>query len=112
MRTPIRHGEVMLVPVDTVPVGACERVTSCIVGHSESGHHHVLDSAQEFSQLVAADGALYVDLEGPTRLWHQKDHDQHRDLEVPAGAWRVVRKTEFDVASTVDHTPRVRPVSD
>jgi hypothetical protein len=112
MRTPIRHGEVMLVPVSSAPVGASERVTSCIVGHSESGHHHVLDSEQEFARIVAANGALYVDLDGPTRLWHQKDHDQHRELQVPAGTWRVVRKTEFDVPSTVDPNPRVRPVRD
>jgi hypothetical protein len=32
--------------------------------------------------------------------------------EVPAGAWRVVRKTEFDVQSTVDPDPRHRFVRD
>jgi hypothetical protein len=112
MRTPIRHGEVMLVPVNSAPAGATERVSSCIVGHSESGHHHVLDGEQEFARIVAANGDVYVDLDTPTRLLHQKDHEQHRQLEVPAGVWRVVRKTEFDVRSTVDPNPRRRPVID
>jgi hypothetical protein len=102
MRTPIRHGEVMLLPVNAAPTGTAEKVTSCIVGHSESGHHHVLDSDREFATIVSASGTLYVDLDVPTRLFHQKDHEQHRELEVPAGTWRVVRKTEFDVQSTVD----------
>jgi hypothetical protein len=102
MRTPIRHGEVMLLPVSAAPSGTAEKVTSCIVGHSESGHHHVLDSDREFAKIVSASGTLYVDLDVPTRLSHQKDHDRHRELEVPAGAWRVVRKMEFDVQSAVE----------
>jgi hypothetical protein len=64
-----------------------------------------------FAKIVSASGTLYVDLDAPTRLWHQKDHDRHRELQVPAGAWRVVRKTEFDVQATVDHD-RVRYVRD
>lgn len=97
MRTPIRHGEVMLVPVGSAPDGATERVTSCIVGHSESGHQHVLDGDLEFATIVSASGTLYVDLDAPTRLTHREgQHDQQRDLEVPAGAWRVVRRIEFE----------------
>lgn len=110
-RTPIRHGEVLLLPVAAAPSGTAERVTSCIVGHSESGHHHVLDGEREFAQIVAANGDLFVDLDVPTRLSHRKEHEQHRELQVPAGAWRVVRKTEFDVQATVDPNP-VRYVRD
>ena len=71
MSTLIRHGEVMLVPVDTTPAGAAEKVTSCIVGHSESGHHHVLDSEHDFAKTVAANGNVFVDLDTPTRLFHR-----------------------------------------
>ena len=108
MRTPIRHGEVLLLPVNTTPVGISERVTSCIVGPSESGHHHVLDGDREFARIVDAKGTLYVHLDVPTRLWHQKDHDPRRELEVAAGVWRVVRKPRFHGQSTVDPDPRAR----
>jgi len=96
-RTPLRHGEVLLLPVDQIPVGQRQEVTSCIVGHSESGHHHVLESDIAFAQIVAATGDLYVDLDSPTPLRHHKGHQQHRELSVPAGGWRVIKKTEFDV---------------
>ena len=112
MRTPIRHGEVLLLPVNTTPVGISERVTSCIVEPSDSGHHHVLDGDREFGRIVDAKGTLYVDLDVPTRLWHQEDHDQRRELEVAAGVWRVVRKPRFDVRSTADPDPRARFVRD
>lgn len=110
MRTPIRHGEVLLLPVESTPAGASERVRRCVVGHGESGHHHVLDGDREFATIVSASGTLYVHLDAPTTLRHQKDHDRHRDLEVPAGAWRVVRRTGFDVSPTVDTHTRVRYV--
>jgi hypothetical protein len=107
-RTPIRHGEILLVPVTSVPYGQTEHVTSCIVGHSESGHHHVLESDDVFQQIVTANGDLFVDLDRPTPLRHRKDHQQHRELQVPAGAWRVIKKTEFDVRSAVDLRRTVR----
>ncbi|MCX2934717.1 hypothetical protein ORI20_31075 [Mycobacterium sp. CVI_P3] len=100
-RTPIRHGEILLLPVATVPFGETEHVTSCIVGHSESGHHHVLESDEVFAQIVAMNGDLFVDLPADTPLRHHKNHQQHRELMVPAGTWKVVRKTEFDIRSTV-----------
>jgi hypothetical protein len=108
-RTPIRHGEVLLLPVDAMPSGTSEQVSSCIVGHSESGHHHVLESDGVFQQIVAPNGDLYVDLSAPTPLRHHKLHQHHRELSVPPGAWRVVTKKEFDVRSR-PITPPVKPI--
>jgi len=100
-RTPIRHGEILLLPVTDTPTGTTQQVTSCIVGHSESGHHHLLESDEEFAQIVAMNGDMFVDLPSATPLRHRKTHQQHRELTVPAGAWKIIRKTEFDVHSTV-----------
>jgi hypothetical protein len=102
MRKPIRHGEILLLPVTGTPHGAVRRVTECIVGHSESGHHHVLESDAVFAEIIAANGDLYVDLDAPTPLRHRKSYQQHRELTVPAGMWRVIRKTEFDVRAVPD----------
>lgn len=113
-RTPIRHGEVLLLPVAEVPAGHRADVDTCIVGHSESGHHHVLESDHLFAQIVAANGDLFVDLDTPTPLRHHKTHQQHRELLVPAGAWKVVTKTEFDVRSLPlrQPDPRIVPEAD
>jgi hypothetical protein len=102
MRIPIRHGEVLLLPVDATPVGSTERVTSCVVGDNESGEDPVLDGDREFARIVDAKGTLYVDLDEPTRLWYLKDHDQRRDreLEVAAGVWRVVRRKGLDAPTS------------
>lgn len=89
----------------TVPEGEHKAVISCVVGHSESGHHHVLESETVFAQIVAANGDLYVSLDAPTPLRHRKDHLQHRELIVPPGTWRVIKKAEFDVRSVPPSPP-------
>jgi hypothetical protein len=61
----------------------------------------VLESDQAFEQIVAENGDLFVDLIRDTPLRHQKSFQQHRALTVPAGMWKVIRKTEFDVRSSV-----------
>jgi hypothetical protein len=110
-RTPIRHGEVLLLPVPAAPEGRTETVARCVVGHSESGHHHVLESDAAFRQIVTANGDLFVDLDAPTPLRHHKANLQHRELIVPSGAWRIIRKTEFDVRSMpmAPPDPPIRP---
>jgi hypothetical protein len=89
-------------------VGISERVTSCVVGPSDSDH--VLDGDREFGRIVDAKCTLYVDLDAPTRLWHQNDH--RRELEVAAGVWRVVRKLQFEVQPTAVPDPRALFVRD
>lgn len=93
MHSPIRHGDVLLLPVRCAPAGATEQVTSCIVGGSASGPHHVLASDHAFDKIIASDGDLYVDLHAPTRLVHLRDHERRPELEVPAGTWRVLGRT-------------------
>ena len=100
MRIPIRHGEVLLLPVDSTPAGSSERVTSCVVG--DSGQDPVLDGDREFARIVDAKGTLFVDLDEPTRMWYRKDRDQRleHELEIAAGAWRVVPKRAPEVRAS------------
>lgn len=55
MFKPIQHGEILLQPVDQLPKGKVEKHTSFIVGHSETGHHHVVESDIPFDVLVDND---------------------------------------------------------
>jgi hypothetical protein len=96
----IRHGEVFLRPVEKVPAKdvAVQECTSFIVGHSETGHHHVLESKANFTVTEdAVDKAfLYVTLFEPGTLVHQKTVNRHNNLTVPAGTYEVIRKTEYN----------------
>ncbi|ABM16707.1 MULTISPECIES: hypothetical protein [Mycolicibacterium] len=96
MSEPVRQGEIMLLPVQAVvQTGSREAVRSYIVGHSESGHHHVLDCDREFDVIVGTDGLL-IELSGTAQLVHQADVDRHNTLIVEPGIYRVLRKRQYD----------------
>lgn len=94
MLKPIRHGEILLFPVNK-RLSKAEKHTSYIVGHSETGHHHVLESKEEFGVML--DKAItYIQLTQPADLVHQKTVNAHKTLTVPAGTYQIIHKTEYE----------------
>jgi hypothetical protein len=102
IKRPILHGENALVPIDKMPEGKIEKHTKYIVGHSETGHHHVLEAVkgQEFDILVQ-DGEIYFTNNYEAKVTHKKTHDIHETMIVAPGIYKVNRKTEYDPFSKV-----------
>lgn len=94
MNKAIRHGEVVLTPVTEVPKGKTSKQTSFIVGHSETGHHHVLQGT-EFEVTEISKNELYIRLFQPGKLVHQKQVDKHKTLPVSPGMYKISYKTEY-----------------
>jgi hypothetical protein len=94
MNKPLRHGENLLLPVDTIQ-GKAKKYKTYIVGHSETGHHHVLESTAPFD-VVVTDEELYLTLFEPANLVHKKTTDKHNTLIVAPGKYKVIRKSEYD----------------
>lgn len=96
-RLAVQHGEVYLQPVDRLPEGNLKKEKSFIVGHSETGHHHVLESKVDF-EVMAGDEKhdLYVRLFEPAELVHKKSFDIHETKVIVPGDYAVYQKTEFD----------------
>jgi len=93
--TAIRHGEVTLLPVDAMPTSKTKKASKYIVGHSETGHHHVLESAALFEVAIDKND-LYIRLFAPGKMNHQKTINRHRDVVVKPGVYKVTRKQEYD----------------
>ena len=73
-----------------------------IVGHSETGHHHVLDRTVGVDIAVMdspPEGMkiLRAILENPTSLVHLRDHDTHAPIQLLPGEY------EFRIAREFDH---------
>lgn len=93
---PIRHGEILLMPcvAPAEPtITGIELAHETIVGHSETGHHHVLECPSPV-EVIHADGT-FVRLSEPAVLVQRKESDRHRDLPVPAGTYAVLSKTGY-----------------
>lgn len=95
--TPIIHGENVLVPINKMPEGKTAKHTTYIVGHSETGHHHVLEAkkGQEFD-IFMENGEIYISSKFESSLTHKKTHDIHETVTVAPGIYKVNRKNEYD----------------
>jgi hypothetical protein len=68
-----------------------------IVGHSESGHHHVLEREGVTMREKEHDGmkVLYAILENPCRLF-QAAGDPHKAQTVEPGEYIITNNVEYD----------------
>ena len=79
------QGEIRMFRVDEIPDGVKtlkHENGHLIIGHSETGHHHVLvaDRVQVFESETAPEGmrVLYAILESHGELQHLRAHDTHK----------------------------------
>lgn len=92
----IRHGEVILVPLESLPKGAklVEETKSFIAGHSESGHHHVLEAVSPF-KIFEFEGKTYLDIPLEAKLTHQKQGTETHGIQIlqPGFYERIIKKS-------------------
>jgi hypothetical protein len=72
-----------------------------IIGHSETGHHHVLNRCDGVDVAVMdrpPEGMkiLRAILENPTSLDHLRDHDTHEPIMLAPGEYEIRIAREFD----------------
>lgn len=73
-----------------------------IIGHSETGHHHILERAVGATVVVMENAPagmriLRAILNEPNTLVHLREHDTHDAIVLPAGEY------EFRIAREFDH---------
>ena len=99
-RVAVTHGELFLLPVDKIPKGNTSKHDMFILAHSESGHHHVLQSKTKFSVTEVGDAVeRYILLDEVAELVNQKTFDIHETRMLAPGAYKVYAKKEYDVRS-------------
>lgn len=72
-----------------------------IIGHSETGHHHVLSKTAGADVMVMdrpPEGmrVLYAILREPMSLDHQRGHDTHESIALPPGEYEFRIAREYD----------------
>lgn len=105
------QGEITIRRIGDVPVDKSVRAGysamgtengKYIIGHSETGHHHVLDRTDGVNIAVmdappTGMKILHAILENPTMLVHQREHDTHDPIQLIPGEY------EFRIAREFDH---------
>lgn len=95
----VRHGEIILKQIDNIPQEAklIKTGKSHIVGHSETGHHHVLEVATKALRIYELDNELYLDIQDTGILVHKKTGSEtHTPHTITPGKFKVIVKQNFD----------------
>lgn len=93
-RKPIRHGELMLIPIESFDMRGSVKKSRYIVSHSETGHHHVIAGN---CMVLERDGMdTILELENNSEIEHIKSFDKHDTLPLKRGIYRSLKKQEYD----------------
>jgi len=99
------QGELTIRRIPSIPIGVtCSAMKTeagkFIVGHSETGHHHVIDAIGADVMVLdrPPEGmkVLYAILENPTSLDHLREHDTHESIMLEPGTYEIRIAREFD----------------
>ena len=103
MKNNVRHGEVILKEVLSLPKGAIlkEETNKYVVAHSETGHHHILEVKEKVDmskfKVYMHNGETYIEVPQMAELWHQKSgKDVHTPHKITPAIYKVNIKKEFD----------------
>lgn len=95
---PSFQGDVMIRRIKKIPAQAKPTIPEGgyhIVAHSETGHHHVIDSRsaqmliEETNKFIA-----WLDVAEETTLRHLRNFDTHAPLTLPPGKYEIRRQRE------------------
>ena len=90
-----RHGEVVIIPVaDNTNMDGATLQEDLLLGHSETGHHHILEGGCLVKELGA--GNTLFKVTGSAKVVHKKDFDRHEDHNLPEGIYLTYKKSEYD----------------
>lgn len=92
-----RQGDVWFKRVDEIPDGVSDPVVGrAIVAHSETGHHHVVESpGAEYFTVPGDPFTAYLRLAEDADVTHLRGYDTHEPITLPAGTWRIRRQREY-----------------
>lgn len=107
------QGEIRMFRVDEIPSRATpmkKEAGAYIIGHSKTGHHHVLEAERVavFTDPEAPQGMtiLYAILESAGELVHLRDHDTHRSHAFKSGD-KIMFRTDREYDPYEDLARRV-----
>lgn len=93
------QGELTITKLDRAPKNIGDLVKAVggrlIVGHSETGHHHLVDA--DCATLTRVDPfTAFLNVRKTTRLVHQREYDTHPPIELQPGMYEFRTGREFD----------------
>lgn len=93
-----RQGDVMLIPVDSVPNDAVpvKQGDEHVIAHSETGHNHTMSALRVNFFMMPSDPLEgYLTVDEATVLDHQRTFHTHESIRVHPGTYKIRRQREY-----------------
>lgn len=90
-----RHGDVLIVKVDSIPEGLQKKDNLVLLEGEASGHFHTLSKGEVWTTIPTKDNNYllgYFKTEEGALLTHQ----EHQAIEIPAGIYKFYSQREYD----------------
>ncbi len=100
-----RHGEIILKSAK-IPKEAKLKETgkSLVVGHSETGHNHVLELERTQTadiKIFEYEGKTYLDVPLQAKLVHQKEIEKHETQVIAPGTYEFHPRQSYSYAEKI-----------
>jgi hypothetical protein len=83
----VRHGDLLIVPVESVPSGCVVKEDNILAAGEVTGHHHRLSGG-----VVLEKGPdMFFEVEREARL----THEEHGPITFTPGKYKVIRQVEY-----------------
>ena len=97
----VAQGEILITRIDELPAGLTEVTPDngvFVAGHSESGHHHVVDAERGVRYFRSSHPLVdFMSVgEVPTHLRHLRSFDTHKSHDFSHGFYQIDRQQEID----------------
>ena len=97
---PSFQGDLMIRRIDAMPKGVTKSTPDKngrhIVAHSETGHHHVIESRAADRFIDATNAFIaYLNVASPTEIEHLRSFDTHEALHLEPGIYEVRNQREY-----------------
>lgn len=93
------QGDVLFTRIEHVPddaIKATEENGHFIVAHSETGHHHVIDSCNAQLLIDKTNNFIsYIKVSKPVEVEHERSFDTHESIMLSPGNYQVRRQREY-----------------
>lgn len=91
------QGDLLVMRVDALPAGLKEEKCgdAIVVAHSETGHHHILETHEAKLFRGADPFTCYLQLTQESQVIHSRAFDTHETLKMGPGIWAFKNQVEY-----------------
>ncbi len=95
------QGDLLIIKIDELPKGLVKQQSETdrhVLAHSETGHHHVIESNDvDFYKIADNDMRSYIVVKGiiDKAIDHLRNFDTHESIAIPPGIYELRRQREY-----------------